>query len=97
MSGNPEALSRLRGTSLRSLGGTLDSSLVMVPMDLDKEEVRILKVCFYSNSFNMGKNFKLVKCTVLTEIRVRGEARGPGIPARGQGGGAMRSQGRPHA
>ncbi|KYO43968.1 hypothetical protein Y1Q_0005867 [Alligator mississippiensis] len=69
MSGNPEALSRLRGTSLRSLGGTLDSSLVMVPMDLDKEEVRILKVCFYSNSFNMGKNFKLVKCTVLTEIR----------------------------
>ncbi|XP_014382046.1 protein-tyrosine kinase 2-beta isoform X1 [Alligator sinensis] len=69
MSGNPEALSRLRGTSLRSLGGTLDSSLVMVPMDLEKEEVRILKVCFYSNSFNMGKNFKLVKCTVLTEIR----------------------------
>ncbi|XP_009981839.1 PREDICTED: protein-tyrosine kinase 2-beta, partial [Tauraco erythrolophus] len=30
---------------------------------------RILKVCFYSNSFNMGKNFKLVKCPVTTEIR----------------------------
>ncbi|XP_035756621.1 protein-tyrosine kinase 2-beta [Egretta garzetta] len=27
------------------------------------------KVCFYSNSFNMGKNFKLVKCPVTTEIR----------------------------
>ncbi|KAM6226023.1 protein-tyrosine kinase 2-beta-like [Porphyrio hochstetteri] len=31
--------------------------------------MRILKVCFYSNSFNMGKNFKLVKCPVTTEIR----------------------------
>ncbi|XP_050750988.1 protein-tyrosine kinase 2-beta isoform X2 [Gymnogyps californianus] len=36
---------------------------------MDKEEMRILKVCFYSNSFNMGKNFKLVKCPVTTEIR----------------------------
>ncbi|XP_058691256.1 protein-tyrosine kinase 2-beta isoform X1 [Poecile atricapillus] len=35
----------------------------------DQEETRILKVCFYSNSFNLGKNFKLVKCTVATEIR----------------------------
>ncbi|XP_074847535.1 protein-tyrosine kinase 2-beta isoform X4 [Carettochelys insculpta] len=69
MSGIPEALSRLRGSSLRSLGGTLDPTMVSVPIDLEKEEVRILKVCFYSNSFNMGKNFKLVKCSVLTEIR----------------------------
>uniref|UniRef100_A0A8C3TSW7 non-specific protein-tyrosine kinase n=1 Tax=Catharus ustulatus TaxID=91951 RepID=A0A8C3TSW7_CATUS len=35
----------------------------------DQEEMRILKVCFYSNSFNLGKNFKLVKCSVATEIR----------------------------
>nr|XP_025037289.1 protein-tyrosine kinase 2-beta isoform X2 [Pelodiscus sinensis] len=69
MSGMPEALTRLRGTSLRSLGGTLDPSMVSLPIDLEKEEMRILKVCFYSNSFNMGKNFKLVKCSVLTEIR----------------------------
>ncbi|XP_027563222.1 tripartite motif-containing protein 26-like, partial [Neopelma chrysocephalum] len=35
----------------------------------EEEQTRILKVCFYSNSFNMGKNFKLVKCAVSTEIR----------------------------
>ena len=44
--------------------------MVVVPVDSEKEDVRILKVCFYSNSFNPGKNFKLVKCTVQTEIRV---------------------------
>lgn len=43
--------------------------MVVVPVDVEKEDVRILKVCFYSNSFNSGKNFKLVKCTVHTEIR----------------------------
>ncbi|XP_050804704.1 protein-tyrosine kinase 2-beta isoform X2 [Gopherus flavomarginatus] len=69
MSGIPETLTRLRGSSLRSLGGTLDPTMVSVPIDMEKEEVRILKVCFHSNSFNMGKNFKLVKCSVLTEIR----------------------------
>uniref|UniRef100_A0A8D0GVA5 non-specific protein-tyrosine kinase n=1 Tax=Sphenodon punctatus TaxID=8508 RepID=A0A8D0GVA5_SPHPU len=69
MSGIPETLNRLRATSFHSLCGTLDPTMVAMPIDLDKEEVRILKVCFYSNSFNMGKNFKLVKCTVLTEIR----------------------------
>uniref|UniRef100_A0A8C8RI93 Protein-tyrosine kinase 2-beta n=1 Tax=Pelusios castaneus TaxID=367368 RepID=A0A8C8RI93_9SAUR len=69
MSGIPEALNWLRGTSLRSLGVTLDPTMLSVPIDMEKEEVRILKVCFYSNSFNMGKNFKLVKCSVLTEIR----------------------------
>ncbi|KAM7027978.1 protein-tyrosine kinase 2-beta [Passerculus sandwichensis] len=35
----------------------------------EEEETRILKVCFYSNSCNLGKNFKLVKCSVATEIR----------------------------
>ncbi|XP_060106398.1 protein-tyrosine kinase 2-beta isoform X3 [Heteronotia binoei] len=72
MSGLPEALSRLRANSLRScfsLAGPSESTMVAVPIDIDKDEVRILKVCFYSNSFNMGKNFKLVKCTVTTAIR----------------------------
>uniref|UniRef100_A0A0F7Z474 Protein-tyrosine kinase 2-beta n=2 Tax=Crotalus TaxID=8728 RepID=A0A0F7Z474_CROAD len=72
MSGLPEALSRLRANSLRScfsLAGPSESTMVAVPIDIDKDEVRILKVCFHSNSFNMGKNFKLVKCTVMTEIR----------------------------
>nr|XP_009688600.1 PREDICTED: protein-tyrosine kinase 2-beta [Struthio camelus australis] len=43
--------------------------MVMLPLEADRQEMRILKVCFYSNSFNMGKNFKLVKCPVTTEIR----------------------------
>lgn len=42
----------------------------MGTLEEDREEMRILKVCFYSNSFNMGKNFKLIKCPVTTEIRV---------------------------
>ncbi|XP_053565487.1 protein-tyrosine kinase 2-beta isoform X2 [Bombina bombina] len=37
--------------------------------DISKEEMRILKVCFHSNSSNLVKNFKLVKCSILTEIR----------------------------
>lgn len=32
--------------------------------------VKILKVCFISNSFNLGKNFKLVKCESSWEIKV---------------------------
>ncbi|KFU93036.1 Protein-tyrosine kinase 2-beta [Chaetura pelagica] len=66
----PEALSRSRSSSSRSLAGTLETTLGMGTLEVDKEEMRILKVCFYSNSFNMGKNFKLVKCPVTTEIRV---------------------------
>ncbi|MCI4382556.1 hypothetical protein PGIGA_G00016150 [Pangasianodon gigas] len=31
--------------------------------------VKILKVCFNSNSFNLGKNFKLVKCDSSWEIK----------------------------
>ncbi|KAI5102476.1 protein-tyrosine kinase 2-beta isoform X1, partial [Silurus meridionalis] len=31
--------------------------------------VKILKVCFISNSFNLGKNFKLVKCDGSWEIK----------------------------
>ncbi|NXX86588.1 FAK2 kinase, partial [Urocolius indicus] len=69
MSAIPEALGRPRSSSARSLAGTLEATLGMGPLEMDKEEMRILKVCFYSNSFNMGKNFKLVKCPVTTEIR----------------------------
>lgn len=32
--------------------------------------VKIIKVCFISNSFNLGKNFKLVKCDSSWEIKV---------------------------
>ncbi|NXN12731.1 FAK2 kinase, partial [Indicator maculatus] len=69
MSAIPDALGRPRSSSSRSLAGTLETSLGMGTLEMDKEEMRILKVCFYSNSFNMGKNFKLVKCSVTTEIR----------------------------
>ncbi|KAM9465702.1 protein-tyrosine kinase 2-beta isoform 2-T4 [Clarias gariepinus] len=31
--------------------------------------VKIIKVCFISNSFNLGKNFKLVKCDSSWEIK----------------------------
>lgn len=73
MSAVPEPLGRPRSGSFRSLGGTLEATLGMGPLEAEREEMRILKVCFYSNSFNMGKNFKLVKCPVTTEIRVRGQ------------------------
>lgn len=86
MSAIPEALGRPRSSSSRSLAGTLEATLGMGTLEMDKEEMRILKVCFYSNSFNMGKNFKLVKCPVTTEIRVRGQGGG-----QGRGGGAVLS------
>lgn len=37
--------------------------------EISKEEMRILKVCFHSNSSNLMKNFKLVKCSIFTDIR----------------------------
>lgn len=79
----PEPLGRPRSSSSRSLSGTLEA-MGTPEMDRDKEETRILKVCFYSNSFNLGKNFKLVKCSVATEIRVRGKGGiGMGLGIRG--------------
>uniref|UniRef100_A0A8C5NYK6 Protein-tyrosine kinase 2-beta n=1 Tax=Jaculus jaculus TaxID=51337 RepID=A0A8C5NYK6_JACJA len=68
MSGVSEPLSRVKVGTLRRPEGPPEPAVV-VPVDVEKEDVRILKVCFYSNSFNPGKNFKLVKCTVQTEIR----------------------------
>ncbi|XP_039731720.1 protein-tyrosine kinase 2-beta [Pteropus medius] len=67
MSGVSEPLSRVKVGTLRRPEGPPEP--MVVPVDVEKEDVRILKVCFYSNSFNPGKNFKLVKCTVQTEIR----------------------------
>ncbi|XP_012879696.1 PREDICTED: protein-tyrosine kinase 2-beta isoform X2 [Dipodomys ordii] len=68
MSGVSEPLSRVKVGTLRRPEGPPEP-MVVVPVDIEKEDVRILKVCFYSNSFNPGKNFKLVKCTVQTEVR----------------------------
>ncbi|XP_072489959.1 protein-tyrosine kinase 2-beta isoform X2 [Notamacropus eugenii] len=68
MSGVSEPLSRVRVGTLRR-PDVPPEPVVVVPVDVEKEDVRILKVCFYSNSFNPGKNFKLVKCTVQTEIQ----------------------------
>uniref|UniRef100_A0A8C8ZH69 non-specific protein-tyrosine kinase n=1 Tax=Prolemur simus TaxID=1328070 RepID=A0A8C8ZH69_PROSS len=68
MSGVSEPLSRVKVGTLRRPEGPPEP-MVVVPVDVEKEDVRILKICFYSNSFNPGKNFKLVKCTVHTEIQ----------------------------
>ncbi|XP_010621825.1 protein-tyrosine kinase 2-beta [Fukomys damarensis] len=68
MSGVSEPLSRVKVGTLRR-PEALPEPMVVVPVDVEKGDVRILKVCFYSNSFNPGKNFKLVKCTVQTEIQ----------------------------
>ncbi|XP_039567852.1 protein-tyrosine kinase 2-beta [Passer montanus] len=79
MSAVPEPLARPRSSSSRSLSGTLEA--MGTPEadrdqrdwdhreDWDPDETQILKVCFYSNSFNLGQNFKLVKCSMATEIR----------------------------
>ncbi|XP_034878495.1 protein-tyrosine kinase 2-beta isoform X2 [Mirounga leonina] len=69
MSGVSEPLSRVKVGTLRRPSEGPPEPMVVVPVDVEKEDMRILKVCFYSNSFNPGKNFKLVKCTVQTEIQ----------------------------
>lgn len=67
MSGVSDPLSRVKVGTFRRPEDAPE------PTDPEKQEVRILKVCFYSNSFNPGKNFKLVKCTVHTQVQVRGQ------------------------
>ncbi|NXO77716.1 FAK2 kinase, partial [Sitta europaea] len=80
MSALPDPAGRPRSCSSRSLPGMLEAAGTPEtdprdprdprdPPGRDPEETRILKVCFYSNGFNLGKNFKLVKCSVATEIR----------------------------
>ncbi|XP_063298050.1 protein-tyrosine kinase 2-beta isoform X2 [Pelobates fuscus] len=60
-------------TLSRSRVGTISrqDGLGEIPHDgeISKEDTRILKVCFHSNSSNLVKNFKLVKCSIMTEIR----------------------------
>ncbi|EHB14255.1 Protein tyrosine kinase 2 beta [Heterocephalus glaber] len=68
MSGVSEPLSRVKVGTLRRPEAPPEP-MVVVPVNVEKGDVRILKVCFYSNSFNPGKNFKLVKCTIQTEIQ----------------------------
>ncbi|XP_075057251.1 protein-tyrosine kinase 2-beta isoform X2 [Mixophyes fleayi] len=61
-----DALSRSRGgTFVRSDG----PAELPIDGEISKDEMRILKVCFHSNSSNLMKNFKLVKCSIFTEIR----------------------------
>lgn len=62
-----EAINRSRGGTFMRSDGPTD-----LPLDgeISKEEMRILKVCFHSNSNNLMKNFKLVKCSIYTDIRV---------------------------
>uniref|UniRef100_A0A8C9U066 non-specific protein-tyrosine kinase n=1 Tax=Scleropages formosus TaxID=113540 RepID=A0A8C9U066_SCLFO len=45
------------------------SALPELPCAGDGGPLKILKVCFISNSSNLGKNFKLVKCDSSWEIR----------------------------
>ncbi|XP_063771098.1 protein-tyrosine kinase 2-beta isoform X2 [Pseudophryne corroboree] len=61
-----DALSRSRGGTFMRSDGRAESP---PDMEISKEEMRILKVCFHSNSSNLMKNFKLVKCSIFTEIR----------------------------
>ncbi|XP_071999973.1 protein-tyrosine kinase 2-beta isoform X2 [Engystomops pustulosus] len=61
-----EAINRSRGNTF------VQSDIPTDPLldgDISKEEMRILKVCFHSNSSNLMKNFKLVKCSIFTDIR----------------------------
>ncbi|MGH0176033.1 UNVERIFIED_CONTAM: hypothetical protein FKN15_072563 [Acipenser sinensis] len=68
MAGDTNTLTWSMGDIGRSLDGLSDR-----PPDRlipgDRGDVKILKVCFISNSFNLGKNFKLVKCESSWAIR----------------------------
>ncbi|XP_041107099.1 protein-tyrosine kinase 2-beta-like isoform X2 [Polyodon spathula] len=68
MAGNTHTVTRSMGDMGRSLDGLSDRPPDRL-MPGDQGDVKILKVCFISNSFNLGKNFKLVKCESSWEIR----------------------------
>ncbi|XP_053316712.1 protein-tyrosine kinase 2-beta [Spea bombifrons] len=61
-----DALSRSRGGTFIRPDAPAEP---LLDGDVSKEDTRILKVCFHSNSSNLVKNFKLVKCSIHTEIR----------------------------
>ncbi|KAA0711575.1 Protein-tyrosine kinase 2-beta [Triplophysa tibetana] len=50
-------------------GPQQESNAVVETGSTSGESVKILKVCFISNSANLGKNFKLVKCESSWNIR----------------------------
>ncbi|KAM9317067.1 protein-tyrosine kinase 2-beta isoform 2-T2 [Gastrophryne carolinensis] len=62
-------LNRFRGGTFVRSDGPAEPAEPTIDGEISKEEMRILKVCFYSNSSNLMKNFKLVKCSIFTEIR----------------------------
>ncbi|XP_069831848.1 protein-tyrosine kinase 2-beta isoform X2 [Dendropsophus ebraccatus] len=61
-----DTINRLRGNTFVQPDGPTDQ---LLDGEISKEEMRILKVCFHSNSSNLMKNFKLVKCSIFTDIR----------------------------
>ncbi|XP_073529941.1 protein-tyrosine kinase 2-beta isoform X2 [Phyllobates terribilis] len=61
-----DPINRCRGNTFLQSDGPTEQPL---DGEISKEEMRILKVCFHSNSSNLMKNFKLVKCSIFTEIR----------------------------
>ncbi|XP_040283052.1 protein-tyrosine kinase 2-beta isoform X2 [Bufo bufo] len=61
-----DRINRSRGNTFVYSDGPTDQPL---DGEISKEEMRILKVCFHSNSSNLMKNFKLVKCSIFTDIR----------------------------
>ncbi|XP_075454735.1 protein-tyrosine kinase 2-beta isoform X2 [Ascaphus truei] len=63
------SLDHINRTRWGTFTGTDGPSEMPFDGENSKEEMRILKVCFHSNSSNLVKNFKLVKCSILTEIR----------------------------
>lgn len=62
MSGDTSTLS-WRGIPATSLSTSVDVSTNVQPATREGTfPVKIIKVCFLSNSSNLGKNFKLVRC-----------------------------------
>lgn len=62
MSGDFSTLS-WRGVPATSLSSSADDSTNMHPATREGTfPVKIIKVCYLSNSSNLGKNFKLVRC-----------------------------------
>ncbi|MBN3282286.1 FAK2 kinase, partial [Polyodon spathula] len=68
MAGDTNTLTWSMGDIGRSLEGLSDRPPDRA-MPGDGGDIKILKVCFISNSFNLGKNFKLVKCESSWAIR----------------------------
>ncbi|KAK1171186.1 protein-tyrosine kinase 2-beta-like isoform X2 [Acipenser oxyrinchus oxyrinchus] len=68
MAGNTNTVTKSMGDVGHSLDGLSDRPPDKL-MPGEGGDVKILKVCFISNSFNLGKNFKLVKCESSWAIR----------------------------